>query len=146
MPVRVFSLSDQISFAKFSGDYNPLHVDKIYSRRSPFGKPVVHGINLLLWSLDCFLEKGIDQVVIKSINAFFRKVIVIGEIVKYLENPICDNRVKINIESNDTLAASIEFEWTKSNWNESFPLQDRNPEKKQPEILGENEILKKMVH
>ena len=50
---RAFNLDDQHIFAEVSGDYNPIHIDPIYARRTNYGKPVVHGINLLLWALDC---------------------------------------------------------------------------------------------
>ena len=53
---KQFQISDQIIFSKFSGDYNPMHIDEISSRRLLYGKPVVHGINLVLsiiesWSI-----------------------------------------------------------------------------------------------
>ncbi|MGH8238444.1 MAG: MaoC family dehydratase, partial [Steroidobacteraceae bacterium] len=48
----VVTLADSVDFARLSGDYNPLHVDPIYARRTPFGSTVVHGMHLLLKSLD----------------------------------------------------------------------------------------------
>lgn len=45
-------LDESLAFSRLSGDYNPLHVDPIYARRTPFGSTVVHGIHLLLASLD----------------------------------------------------------------------------------------------
>ena len=33
-----------VGFAGLSGDFNPLHVDHEAARRSPFGKPVAHGL------------------------------------------------------------------------------------------------------
>jgi len=43
---RTFSISqEQINaFAELSGDKNPLHVDLEYAAKSPFGKPIVHGV------------------------------------------------------------------------------------------------------
>ena len=52
---RKFSMDDQIVFVELAGDYNPLHLDAVLSRRFLFGSPVVHGIHLLLWSLDSWL-------------------------------------------------------------------------------------------
>ena len=48
---RVFSLEDQLAFARVSGDYNPLHIEPVVARRTLFGRPVVHGIHMVLWAL-----------------------------------------------------------------------------------------------
>jgi 3-oxoacyl-[acyl-carrier protein] reductase len=36
--------ADVDAFAALTGDYNPLHVDQAYARRTLFGRPVVHGM------------------------------------------------------------------------------------------------------
>jgi len=42
------TLEDNHNFSKISGDYNPVHLDIEYCRRSPFGTLVVHGIHAVL--------------------------------------------------------------------------------------------------
>jgi acyl dehydratase len=39
-------------FSKISGDYNPYHLDALYSRKSIFGKPVVYGVLIVLKALE----------------------------------------------------------------------------------------------
>ena len=68
MKYRSFTYEDQIAFAELSGDYNPLHIDAVYSRRLLFGSSIVHGIHALLWGLDCCLEDREEHVEICSIN------------------------------------------------------------------------------
>ena len=44
MNKKRFSPTDQSTFAKLSGDYNPIHIDEVAARRLLFGAPVVHGV------------------------------------------------------------------------------------------------------
>jgi 3-hydroxybutyryl-CoA dehydratase len=41
---RTITETDVVNFAGLTGDYNPLHVDHEYARRTPFGRPIVHGM------------------------------------------------------------------------------------------------------
>jgi hypothetical protein len=66
-----FNLEDQRRFAALSGDYNPLHIDPIYSRRLMFGSPVVHGVHLVLYALERLLETCSSPRVLKHLKADF---------------------------------------------------------------------------
>ena len=52
-----FNYDDQKKFAVFSGDYNPIHLDKITSRRSFTGNIIVHGVNIFLNMLELMVKK-----------------------------------------------------------------------------------------
>ncbi|RJP26777.1 MAG: dehydratase [Actinobacteria bacterium] len=44
---RTITEADIVNFAAFSGDWYPLHVDKEYAARSPFGERIAHGMLVL---------------------------------------------------------------------------------------------------
>jgi acyl dehydratase len=41
---HIVSLDDVKAFALLTGDYNPLHVDPLFAKRTMYGKQVVHGM------------------------------------------------------------------------------------------------------
>jgi len=49
---RIFTLEDQKNFAKFSGDFNPIHLNEKESIKTHAGQPIVHGIHLLMWAVN----------------------------------------------------------------------------------------------
>lgn len=51
---RIFTLEDQNTFAKFSGDFNPIHINEKESIKTHAGQPIVHGVHMVLWALDAF--------------------------------------------------------------------------------------------
>lgn len=57
---RTFSQEEYNRFAALSGDFNPIHVDEIFSANSGFGKTVAHGI-FLTTCLSGVLEKLIGE-------------------------------------------------------------------------------------
>lgn len=44
---RFLSADDVKTFAKLTGDDNPIHIDEEYAQSTRFGKPIVHGVLLL---------------------------------------------------------------------------------------------------
>ena len=56
-----------------SGDFNSIHLDPIFARRTIAGQCVVHGVHGLMWALDSFiLSVGVTP---SSIDVNFLKPI-----------------------------------------------------------------------
>ncbi len=72
-------MADQQRFAALSGDFNPMHCDPVYSRRTPAGAPVVHGIHTLLWLLDAVGAAHPQLDSIGSLKVRFRRMLYLGE-------------------------------------------------------------------
>lgn len=74
---------DSAAFARLSGDYNPLHLDPVAARRTPFGGTVVHGIHLLLAALDvtahAWAREGFEPV---GIRVTFNNPVHTGETLR----------------------------------------------------------------
>ncbi|MET0258811.1 MAG: MaoC/PaaZ C-terminal domain-containing protein [Methylobacterium sp.] len=77
-----FTQADQERFAALSGDRNPMHMDALAARRTMAGRPVVHGIHAVLWSLDSLLPAAGIPVPVCSVAADFRKMILVGDDVR----------------------------------------------------------------
>jgi len=82
MTERVFTLEDQLAFAKISGDYNPLHIDSIQARRLIYGKPVVHGIHAVLWAFDTWLTNKKDSIELITLDVDFLRPLAVNEILQ----------------------------------------------------------------
>lgn len=108
---RVFELDDQRQFASVSGDQNPMHVDPLYARRTQGGAPVVHGINLLLWSFDSFASVQLDLPPLRSFSAKFNKFVYLGEQVELRlvqQEPNC-SRLTLSVDNDIRSEVTIEL-------------------------------------
>jgi acyl dehydratase len=43
---RTVTESDIVTFAGFSGDFNPIHMDHEYAKTTPFRRPIAHGFGV----------------------------------------------------------------------------------------------------
>lgn len=101
---RVFTLEDQQAFARLSGDHNPLHVDVLAARRTLFGRPVVHGIHLLLWALSVALP-GPQR--LARLRVGFQSPIGVGEQVTVTVIRSTEDRLEIQLDGLAGRAVSI---------------------------------------
>lgn len=48
-PARTVTETDVVNFACLTGDFNPLHVDRLFAANTPFRQPIAHGLLGLSW-------------------------------------------------------------------------------------------------
>lgn len=85
--LKTFSLTDQEIFSYLSNDYNPIHLDIEYSKKTSYNKPVIYGILIVLKALENLTCSARTK--FKYINVEFIKYINVDDV--------------INIEYNDDL-------------------------------------------
>jgi NAD(P)-dependent dehydrogenase (short-subunit alcohol dehydrogenase family) len=76
---RVFSNTDQRSFAELSRDYNPVHLDDVAARLTTFGRTVVHGMHIALWMLDWLSASTPSRPAYRRISARFNRPLFVDE-------------------------------------------------------------------
>lgn len=79
MVLRRFEMSDQQLFAEMSGDFNPMHMDMAYARKTQAGAPVVHGMHVVLYALEHIAELGFELNNANSLRVQFNKFILVGD-------------------------------------------------------------------
>ena len=70
---KKFNNNDQVKFSKLSGDLNPIHLDQSYAANTLFQKIVVHGLNIVIWSLEKVIASNIKNIIRIKIN--FLKIV-----------------------------------------------------------------------
>jgi acyl dehydratase len=82
---RTITESDIVTFAGLSGDYNQIHVDSEYSKHSPFGQRVAHGLLGLAVASGLAVQTGVMEgtiIAFREINEWkFIKPIFIGDTI-----------------------------------------------------------------
>lgn len=126
---KIFSLNDQVNFANFSGDRNPIHVDKIAARRTLNGQCIVHGMHSFLWALDSLAkENGITG---SKIRVYFRNPIFLEEEVYCVWN---EQDKRLSILTNEITFATIDLEIKKITPNNEIHTPIENSRKVPDEI------------
>ena len=113
MNKKTFVFEDQNKFAFLSGDFNPLHLDPIVSRRLLFGSMVVHGLHTLLWGLDNLVSINKEQMRLTSVFVRFQNVIRVGNTAICVIDRKSDNSAEINIYNKNELVTFINVVWQK---------------------------------
>ena len=78
---HIFNKVDIESFARASGDFNPMHVDPVFARRLITGGQTVHGMYTLLFALDLYYQA--HSHIPNQIKVFLQKPILEGELIEF---------------------------------------------------------------
>jgi len=107
---RIFTTDDQREFARASGDFNPLHLDVRFARRTQMGAPVVHGIHTLLWALESALRAANFDV--RNIRARFHQPLFLDEIAEVRVAARTESAIDLDVVAQDTVVAAIRLSST----------------------------------
>ena len=103
---NTFDLDDQYWFAQVSGDYNPIHIDEIESRKLHSGGILVHGIHTVIWALDCFFRNSATKNICALKTQFFKPIYLGQKLSIVLEN-IDTKRDVIKVYDKELLVSII---------------------------------------
>ncbi len=82
---RTVTESDIVSFAGLSGDFNQIHVDAEYSKKSPAGQRVAHGLLVMSIASGLAVQTGVMEgtiIYFREINEWkFVKPVFIGDTI-----------------------------------------------------------------
>jgi hypothetical protein len=102
---RTFTLDDQFAFARLSRDWNPMHLDANFARRTQAGAPVVHGIHTLLWAMDMALRSfPLD---IGNIRVRFAQPLYHGETAQLEIRSRTETAITLEVLAASTVIAAI---------------------------------------
>lgn len=104
---RIFTLDDQREFARASGDFNPLHLDPQFARRTQMGAPVVHGIHTLLWALESALS--VDSFAVGHIRVRFHQPLFLDETAEVRTVARTEAGIDLDVAAAGTVIASIKL-------------------------------------
>jgi acyl dehydratase/NAD(P)-dependent dehydrogenase (short-subunit alcohol dehydrogenase family) len=85
--VHAFSDEAQRLFARLSGDHNPIHIDPVAARRLLYGRPVVHGVHVLLVAIDRWLHDARKRIRLTRLSAKFLSPVFLDEQIEFCVTP-----------------------------------------------------------
>lgn len=110
------SQEESLEFARLSGDYNAIHIDKVAARRTVYGGTVVHGVHACLLAVALVLQRqpgGSDNLTLDKLQARFSSPIRQGELVQVIVKKRQAGQVqKLILECNGTRTQSISLDYS----------------------------------
>jgi acyl dehydratase len=83
-PRRTVTEADIVGFAGLSGDYNPLHTDKVSAAEGPFGQRIAHGLLGLAVTSGLIARLGLFEgtvLAFRELTCKFRRPVYVGDTV-----------------------------------------------------------------
>lgn len=133
-----FTISSQQNndFAALSGDFNPLHVDEIYSRRLQFGHPVIHGIHHLLRSWDeALYALSFPKARLIELSANFLNPVSINQMIDYhckINEDKHSAKITAYCEDKKILSLIMRFSSISDLFDEKLTVDDEQPPIEKP--------------
>ncbi|NTG51715.1 SDR family NAD(P)-dependent oxidoreductase [Agrobacterium rhizogenes] len=107
--IHTFTNSDVSAFASISRDFNPLHMDPNYARRSPFGGCIVHGAIAVLAALE---KTGISEPVrVKELSVNFKSPIFCDQKYTYQQDQDGEDSCIISLRDGSTALMQLRISW-----------------------------------
>jgi NAD(P)-dependent dehydrogenase (short-subunit alcohol dehydrogenase family) len=128
---RIFSLDDQLAFARLSSDWNPMHLDQAFARRTQVGAPVVHGIHNLAWAADAVLRS--HPLGVANIRARFLQPLYLDEPASIRIRDWTDRHIEFEIVAANAVVAFVKL----SSKPGKFAAENLLPRKTAPARLSE---------
>jgi NAD(P)-dependent dehydrogenase (short-subunit alcohol dehydrogenase family) len=107
---RIFDLDDQREFARLSSDWNPMHLDPAFARRTQVGAPVVHGIHNLAWAANAVLQAHPIKVV--NIRARFLQPLYLHEEVSVILRNQTEGLIGLDVNAAGNRIATVRLSST----------------------------------
>ncbi len=122
--------TDRLNFAELSGDYNKLHVDPQYSKKTNFGKPILHGAfhaGLISKMAGMYLPG--EKCILYDIKVRFKNPLITPSTVIVYGKSVTDNgeigvaNVVIKDKKNGLIYAEGEYRFGRHKSNENLSPQ-----------------------
>ena len=109
--MRNFGASDQESFARLSGDWNPMHMDGLAARRTQAGSRAVHGMHLLLWALDHLAVSGVPIAALTSVKVKFKAFVHLDRqvVLAVVKSDSAGMRLQLTVDETPVMSAKLNF-------------------------------------
>lgn len=108
---RTFTPADQESFAAFSGDRNPMHMDADAARRTQAGGRAVHGVHAALWALEALAADGAPLDRLASAKVEFASFLTLGTPVSLRLRASGPDRRRAEVVQDGRPAVVLDLAW-----------------------------------